>query len=171
VCVQNDTLDGTVLQKETMGRPPKDRTGPATEALSLRLTPEDRALLNRLVTMRSEELSDEAVEVTATSYVRALIRREARAKGILDDNPGPVRADAGKVIEAPTRTKVGNPSEPTADELRAALVRAIEAGAVQADIGREAGIDGGDVSRFKAGKGTLSAVALRKLAAALTKAR
>ena len=154
-----------------MGRPPKDRTGPATEALSLRLTPEDRALLNRLVTMRSEELSDEAVEVTATSYIRALIRRDARAKGILDDNPGPARVEAAKATEPPARVKGRMPSEPTAEELRAALVRALEAGAVQADIGREAGIDGGDVSRFKAGKGTLSAGAMRKLAAALTKAR
>ena len=153
-----------------MGRPPKDRTGPATEALSLRLTPEDRGLLNRLVTLRSEELSDEAVEVTATSYVRALIRREARAKGILDDNPGPARADAAKATEAPARAKVSNP-EPTADDLRAALVVAVKAGAVQADIGREAGIDGADVSRFKSGRGSLSAVALSKLAAVLAKRR
>lgn len=152
-----------------MGRPPKDRTGPATEALSLRLTPEDRGLLNRLVTLRSEELSDEAVEVTATSYVRALIRREARAKGILDDAPGVARAEAGKPTDAPSRVKVGNPPEPTADELRAALVRAIAAGAVQAEIARESGIDAGDVSRFKSGKAGMSDVALRKLTAALAK--
>jgi hypothetical protein len=171
VCVQNHVLDSIVLQKETMGRPPKDRAGPATEALSLRLTPEDRGLLNRLVALRSEELSDEAVEVTATSYVRALIRREARAKGILDDSPGAVRADAGKAIDAPPRVTPGKPSEPTVEEVRAALVRAIGAGVVQADIARETGIDRGDLSRFKAGRGNMSVEARRKLTAVLAKPR
>lgn len=152
-----------------MGRPPKDRAGPATEALSLRLTPDDRELLNRLVALRRDELADEAVEVTATSYVRALIRRDARAKGILDDNPGEGRAESVKATIAPSRGSAGKPSEQTVDELRRALIRAVEAGAVQADIARQTGIHSGDLSRFKAGRKTPSTAALARLAAVLAK--
>jgi hypothetical protein len=55
----------------------------ASETLTLRLSPVDRALLDRLVELRAEELADEGLEATAVSVVRGLIRREAKAKGLL----------------------------------------------------------------------------------------
>jgi hypothetical protein len=90
-----------------MGRPPKDRAGAATATLTLRLTPDDRALLDQLVALRAEELADEAVEVTATSYVRALIRREARAKGLLTETPAPAGQPPEKKTGAATSPKRG----------------------------------------------------------------
>jgi hypothetical protein len=137
-----------------MGRPPKDPSGPALLTLGLRLTAADRDLLDRLVALRAEELVDEAVEVTAGSYLRALIRREARAKGLLEE---------------PSRTGAAARKEPSAEDVHAMLLRAIEAGAVQTAIAREAGIERADLSRFKNGKHTLSPRSLQNLAASLAK--
>lgn len=145
-----------------MGRPPKDRTGPATETLTLRLTKDDRALLDRLVALRSAELADEAVEVSATSYVRALIRREARAKGLVDERP------AGQDA-APLSKGTGPGGEPSADEVRAMLVRALKDGAVQAQIAKGADIDASALSKFRKKEKSLSTDALRRLAATLAK--
>jgi hypothetical protein len=92
-----------------MGRPPKDRTGAATATLTLRLTPDDRALLDKLVALRAAklaELADEALEVTATSYVRWLIRREARHEGLLGEPPDRANpSPAGKVSAAPAKRR------------------------------------------------------------------
>jgi hypothetical protein len=54
----------------------------ATEILTLRLSPSDRVLLNRLVQHATEELASEGVEVTVTSVVRGLIRHAAKSKGL-----------------------------------------------------------------------------------------
>lgn len=143
-----------MLQSRIMGRPPKDPSGAATETVAFRLSAADRELLNRLVTLRAEELVDEAIDVNPGSYLRALIRREARAKGLLEDASSAVSAA---------------PKEPTADDVHAMLLRAIEAGAVQTALAREAGIARTDLSRFKNGKHTLSPRSLQKLAAAITK--
>src|SRR5262249_45787234 len=48
VCVHGKAEVPSVLHYRPMGRPTKDRSGPATETLTLRLTAEDRALLDRL---------------------------------------------------------------------------------------------------------------------------
>ncbi len=50
--------------------------------LTLRLTRQDRDLLEQLVQLRSSELSPEGLEATAAGYVRGLIRREAAAKSL-----------------------------------------------------------------------------------------
>jgi hypothetical protein len=72
-----------------MARPPKqDRSSVATDTLTLRLSPDDRAMLDRLVAHRAAELADEGIEVTAASFVRGLIRREAKARGLLDATSG-----------------------------------------------------------------------------------
>ncbi|MFO0756639.1 MAG: helix-turn-helix transcriptional regulator [Byssovorax sp.] len=139
-----------------MGRPPKDRSGPATETLTLRLSTADRALLDKLVLLRAEELVDEAVEVTAASFVRTLIRREARARGLLDDA---------------SSTVLGARKEPSADEVRAMLLQAIEGGTLQAEIARDSGIDDGSLSKFKRGRHTLSPDSLKRLATAVAKHR
>jgi hypothetical protein len=55
----------------------------ADATLTLRLTRQDRELLRELVALKAEELVDSGMETTAASYVRGLIRQEARAKGLL----------------------------------------------------------------------------------------
>jgi hypothetical protein len=66
-----------------MGRPPnQDRSTVAGLLVTLRLTPMERGLLDKLVEMRRGEL-DEAT-VSASSLLRGLIRREAIAKGLLE---------------------------------------------------------------------------------------
>jgi hypothetical protein len=65
-----------------MDRPPHTRRPNIDSALTLRLSHEDRDLLERLVVMRSAELSQEGYETTVAGYLRGLIRREAAARGI-----------------------------------------------------------------------------------------
>lgn len=76
----------------------------ADATLTLRLTQQDRDLLQQLVDLKAEELADSGAEVTAAGYVRGLIRHEARAKGLLE-RPG-----------APTSPV---PDEPAASEQEA----------------------------------------------------
>ena len=145
-------------------RPIDEQAGPATETLTLRLSRPDRELLDRLVALRASELAQEGIEVTAASFVRGLIRREAHARGLLDEQT----AGKGKASRAPAKpAKPTASGEPTADAVRADLLRALKAGAAQGEIADKAGIDRAQVSRFKTGKGDLSSEALRKLAAAL----
>lgn len=64
-------------------RPPKaDRSLVSDSTLTLRLTGAQRALLDELVKLRSVELADEGLEMTAAAYVRGLITRDAKAKGL-----------------------------------------------------------------------------------------
>jgi hypothetical protein len=63
--------------------------------LTLRLTQHDRELLQALVELQAVEMADTGVEVTVASYVRGLIRHEARTKGLLEPIPVPVPAPAG----------------------------------------------------------------------------
>jgi len=67
-----------------MARPRKeDRSSLADLTLTIRLTPEDRSLLDSLVQRRSVELESEGGgTITAASFVRFLIRREAKNAGI-----------------------------------------------------------------------------------------
>lgn len=131
-----------------MGRPPKDRSGPAGVTLTIRLTADDRAALDELVAAKAAELADDAVEVTATSYLRALIRREVRVlRGGKPDDAAPV-------------------AEMKPERVRAMLERALKAGRSQSEIAAAAGFDTSRLSRFKSGKG-LSPENLSRLAAAL----
>ncbi len=73
-----------VAPTSTMARAARgDRTSIADSTLTLRLTREDRALLHELVARRARDATDEGIQVTSASYVRGLIRREARALGLL----------------------------------------------------------------------------------------
>ncbi|MGK3990136.1 hypothetical protein WME99_44240 [Sorangium sp. So ce136] len=68
-----------------MTRPPQEKGRQVVNAtLTLRLTQHDRELLQALVELQAAEMSDTGVEVTAASYVRGLIRHEARKKGLLE---------------------------------------------------------------------------------------
>jgi hypothetical protein len=87
-----------------MTRPSTEsRRSVADATLTLRLTQHDRELLQALVALQASEMADLGVEVTAASYVRGLIRHEARAKGLLDGVAAPEGA-------APIRARPGNGS-------------------------------------------------------------
>jgi hypothetical protein len=78
-----------------MARPPlENRRNVADATLTLRLTRQDRELLQELVALKAEELVDSGMEATAASYVRGLIRHEARAKGLLTPGQQKKRAAA-----------------------------------------------------------------------------
>ncbi|HSY25314.1 MAG TPA: hypothetical protein VK841_24480 [Polyangiaceae bacterium] len=67
-----------------MARPSlENRRDVVSTTLTLRLTPQDRALLQQLVALKDEELIDSGANATAASYVRGLIRHEARVKGLV----------------------------------------------------------------------------------------
>jgi hypothetical protein len=146
-----------------MARPPKqDRDSIATDTLTLRLSPDDRGLLDRLVAQRAAELAEEGIDVTAASFVRGLIRREAKARGLLDAGGG----------DAKPGDKARTPPEPEArpigpNAIRAALKLAIDAGESQRQIALRAGIDPSRISRFLAGKDGLTEDTLAKLAIVL----
>lgn len=150
------------VTEDTMPRKPK--AGVAAEAtLTLRMTDADRALLDRLVALRAEELAAlgaDEIDVTAASYVRSLIRREAKAKGLTAPAAGDAPATPPKRTSTPA-------DEPDAKAVHAALLRAIERGAVANQIAAKAGVDRSALSKFKS-KGTgLSTAKLRALAAVL----
>jgi len=108
-----------------MARRSKDK---ASVTLTIRMTREDRDLLDRLVAHRARELADEGLDVTATSVVRGLIRREARSHGLLPPleclhglgSPPPARVEEeeSQQLSIPaTRDKLerqprGEPGEP-----------------------------------------------------------
>ena len=148
-----------------MARPLKqDRSSVATDTLTLRLSPDDRAMLDRLVAHRAVELADEGIEVTAASFVRGLIRREAKGRGLLDAASGNTTA----------REKPRATSEPEAEprplsptQVRAALQQAIDSGQTQRQIASRADLEASRLSRFLAGKHTLTEENLAKLAVAL----
>jgi hypothetical protein len=148
-----------------MARPPKqDRSSVATDTLTLRLSPDDRAMLDRLVAHRAAELADEGIEVTAASFVRGLIRREAKANGLLDAATGNTAAtEKPRAISEPVLAP--RPLIPT--QVRAALQQAIDSGQTQRQIALRADLDQSRLSRFLAGKHTLTEENLAKLAVAL----
>jgi len=65
-----------------------DRRSVADATLTLRLTQQDRALLQELIALQAVEMIDTGMEVTAASYVRGLIRHEARLQGLLEPTAG-----------------------------------------------------------------------------------
>ena len=145
-----------------MTRPPKqDRASVATDTLTLRLSPDDRALLDRLVAHRAAELADEGIDVTAASFVRGLIRREGKARGLLDPASSATASDKPRTTPEPE----ARPISPKA--VRAALKRAIAAGESQRQIALRADVNASRISRFLAEKDGLTEDTLTKLAAAL----
>lgn len=93
-----------------VARPPREvRRSVVDATLTLRLTQQDRELLQELVALKAAELVDTGMEATAASYVRGLIRHEARAKGLLAPARDATRASVG------AQSSNGH-SEATADE-------------------------------------------------------
>jgi hypothetical protein len=163
------TKDHDRVTGETMPRKPK--AGVAAEVtLTLRMTDHDRALLDRLIALRVEELAElgaDEIEVTAASYVRGLIRREAKAKGVTAalaaqeaSAKPPAQAPAP---EAPPKPTTRTPEEAEAAEVHAAFLRAVEKGETQAQIAEKTGIDAGALSKFKKNGSGLSPEKIKKL--------
>jgi hypothetical protein len=126
-----------------MARPLKqDRSSVATDTLTLRLSPDDRAMLDRLVALRAVELVDEGIEVTAASFVRGLIRREAKARGLLDAAGGNTTAS-----EKPRATSEPEPRPLSPTQVRAALQLAIDSGQTQRQIASRADLDASGLCR------------------------
>jgi hypothetical protein len=105
-----------------MPRPPKsDRSAIKNTILAIRLSPDERAMFDRLVQARAEELArlaGQPIDVTAASYIRWLILRDGEARGMVvgagkpqDVPPNEVKtpANAGTTPRAkPAKTtKVG----------------------------------------------------------------
>lgn len=63
-------------------KPREDRSSIVDSTLTLRLTREDRMLLDELVGRRLSQARREGMEITRASFVRALIRKEAEAQGV-----------------------------------------------------------------------------------------
>jgi hypothetical protein len=148
-----------------MARPLKqDRSSVATDTLTLRLSPDDRAMLDRLVAHRAAELVDEGIEVTAASFVRSLIRREAKARGLLDAATG--NTTTSEKPRATPEPEV-EPRRLSPAQVRAALQRVIDSGQTQRQIALRADLDASRLGRFLAGKPTLTEENLAKLALTL----
>ncbi len=150
--------------------PRKPKAGvPAEATLTLRMTDADRAHLDRLVAMRAAELAEmgaDEADVSAASFVRALIRREAKAKGLLGPptSTGPSgHADAPPALPAPASPKSSAAEEPDAKAIHAAFLRAIKGGKTQVDIAKRSGVDRSALSKFKKSGSGLSAEKLRAL--------
>jgi hypothetical protein len=83
-----------------VARPPiENRRAVVDTTLTLRLTRQDRELLQELVALKAAELVDSGMEATAASYVRGLIRQEARARGLLSAGAQTKRAAANDESE------------------------------------------------------------------------
>jgi len=151
--------------------PRKPKAGVAAEVtLTLRMTDADRALLDRLVAMRAAELVDlgaEEADVSAASFVRGLIRREAKTKGLIPAAATPHTAGTAAALATPAAESVSAPkdaaNEVDKDRIHAALLRAVERGQPQGQIADRAGINRSALSRFKKTRSRLSADSLRRL--------
>jgi hypothetical protein len=113
--------------------------------VTLRVSEDDRALLEALVLSERHELEPRGVEVSLSSVMRRLIRQEALARGV---SPAP-RAAPTPAPRAPRRPK----KAPSQAAVRALLrTRLAETRGLGATIARRFGIEPSQVSRFKAGK-------------------
>lgn len=156
-----------VLQWGNMARPLKENRSMVQDTtLTLRLSTADRTTLDRLVEREAEALADRGIEVTAASFVRGLIRREARTLGEamgepLTDTSAP-RPPKPTVTAKPKSDPGINP-----DDVRERIGAAVKAGISQAKIARTAGINPGHLSRFITRQGGLSGERLREVDTAL----
>lgn len=167
-----------------MVRPKReDRSTIQDTTLTLRLSKEDRETLARLVARETAELADRGIEVTAASYVRGLIRREAKSLDLTPARPAEAPSTVGhapaptaepSIAATPPEAPAPPPPKPphaasSPDGVRERLLRAVTAGHSQAAIARTAKppIDPGQLSRFSRNAANLSTDKLRSLDAAL----
>lgn len=131
--------------------------------VTVRLTPRDRALLDRLVQAEAPELEELGVEVTIATVLRKLVRQAAKARGIeIADNEIATR-----------RPKTPTPTNSSQEQVRKLLAkRADKRRGLAAEIARRFDVEPAQVSRFKAGTEDFPATKLDALHAFLkTEAR
>jgi hypothetical protein len=105
-----------------MARPPiEDRSHLKNVVMSFKLTEAERVLIDRLVVARTEEikkLTGQRLNLTAGSYLRWLVLRDAEARGMMPDDaasePPPSEesaalADAGPARKKPAKAAQGGP--------------------------------------------------------------
>lgn len=153
-----------MTDRPKVGRPTKEAR-PLSLPLNIRVSSEDKELLDRLVEAeRADRQGDAFADVTAASLVRSWIRDAARRRGFLPSLP------AAPLPPVPAPAPVLPASEheaPDKDAVRAALESALKAGEQQKEIGDLARIDASTMSHFKGKKRSLSAEKLARLAAVL----
>ena len=131
-----------------------------TDTLTLRLTKEDKAALDELVEAERVELAARGVAVSLAQYVRGLIRAAYAARQAATPAPTPAATPAA----TPPATVPAAPS-PKSAPTEAEVRRKLKASKLsQAELARLTGIDAAMLSRFKAGKKSLSPEKLARLA-------
>ena len=94
----------------------EDRSSIADYTLTLRLTREDRTLLNELVRRRLKQARRDGMEITVASFVRALIRNEAEAQGIrIDSLVERPSVPAEEILRQPNGSNGSTLEEPTGE--------------------------------------------------------
>lgn len=154
-------------EKPKQGRPQKEGR-PLSLPLNIRVSSEDKALLDRLVEAeKADRAGDEFADVTSASLIRSWIRGAARKRGFLPPvaaAPAPVAAHVEQVAAAPVAAKREASDR---DAVRAALDIALAKGEQQKAIGDLARIDASSLSHFKGKKRGLSAAKLDRLTTVL----
>ena len=134
-----------------------------TDTLTLRLTKEDKAALDELVEVERVELAARGVAVSLAQYVRGLIRTAHAALVAKRQATPPATVPAAPAAAAPAPT---SPAKTTkASPAEADVRRKLKASKrTQAELARATSIDAAMLSRFKAGKKSLSPEKLARLA-------
>ncbi|MEZ4297391.1 MAG: hypothetical protein R3B70_20670 [Polyangiaceae bacterium] len=164
-------LRGPELPERSMSALLRRLVREAEDLTTVRLPADERALLDRLVVARGEELARLGVyeaSATPSSVMVGLIREAARSKGLDAPSPPPTpEAGAQPASVEPPHRAPKPPAGLDPANVKAALVAAIEGGARQSEIARQAGLDSGQLSRFKASGSGLSADSLARLSKAV----
>ncbi len=126
---------------------------------TLRLTPHDRALLDKLVEVEAEDLRERGVDVNLSSVVRQLVRQAAKARGIVV---------TGEELTAREARPEPRPPRAAQSTVRALLRKRLDAKrGLGVEIARRFGVESAQVSRFKSGDDTFPAAKLDELFAFL----
>ena len=138
-----------------MARPTKPEGTTADRIVAFRLTPIDEALLVAIVAANVKKLAAEGIiaSVRTTDVVRTLIRREAERLGVSAGAVDPPQAKPEQKKTQPstrkTPPKASAPAPTTAADVHRELLRALDAGVTASELATAAGVDKGQMSRFK----------------------
>ena len=149
---------------------PRMTTEKESETLSLRLSKADKAMLDELVEAKRQELAPLGATTSLAQYVRGWIRSTHAAMVAKPDTvPLPGTALAGPAVlqafspisAAPTSPAKTTKASPAEADVRRKLKASKR---TQAELARATSIDAAMLSRFKAGKKSLSPEKLARLA-------
>jgi len=134
-----------------------------SETLSLRLSKADKAMLDELVEAKRQELAPLGATTSLAQYVRGWIRSTHAAMVAKRQATPPATVPAAPAAAAPAPTSPAKTTKaaPTEADVRRKLKASKRS---QAELARQTGIDPGMLSRFKAGKKSLSPEKLARLA-------